>query len=167
MTSPVHTITLAPDMLRLKNASKALIRQCGGGEGAAATIGDTRQQRMSDCGNRNTATFLRIDEVARLEDETDGQIGHPAVTRALAKRQGYELVREPDAPPADADMLKLLGQQADMNGRLAKHIIDALADQIWTKAEAADVEAALDEVIALAVAMRAEVRIIKAEGGRG
>jgi hypothetical protein len=164
--TPARDTVHMPDILAIKVAQRALVRQAGGGEGAAATVG-ARQQRMSDCGNPNTPDFLRADEIAKLEDVTVGQPGHPIVTRVLAKRQGFELVREPTAPASDTDMLKLLAHQAKEHGDVSQKILEALADQKWTVAEAADVESELDDVIALAVAMRAEVRLIKAEGGRG
>lgn len=161
--SGARDIRHAPEALALKVASKALVRQAGGGEGAGATTG-SRQQRMSDCGNPNTPDFLRIDEVAALEDVTVGQPSHPIVTRTLARRQGFELVRLPEAPPAGADLLKLLAEQAKESGDIANAVLSALADGKVTRREAGSVIIQIDELVVAAIAMRAELQIIESEG---
>jgi len=90
-------IVLAKPELELKVATRALVRAAGGTDGAGESIRDAGlgksrlQQRMSDCQNRNTPDFLRIDEVGAIEDVTSGE-GWPHVTRALARRQGFVLV---------------------------------------------------------------------------
>ena len=152
----------APDALALKVASKALVRAAGGGEGAAATVG-ARQQRMSDCGNPNTADFLRLDEVAALEDVTVGAVDHPIVTRALARRQNFALVRLPDALPTRSDLLSLVARQAKENGEVAASICTALADGTFKRTEARAARLELQQLIEVAVAMDAELAIIEAE----
>lgn len=153
-----------PEALALKVASKALIRAAGGTDGAGETIG-ARQQRMSDCGNPHTRDFLRIDEVAALEDVTAGAPNHPLITRTLARRQGYSLVRLPAAIPARADLLKLLGEQAKEGGDIAAAILSALADGVVTKREAGSVRVQIAELITVAVAMDAELAAIEVGEG--
>ncbi|MDE0878547.1 MAG: hypothetical protein OSB00_07760 [Sphingomonas bacterium] len=161
-------IVHAAEALALKVASRTLVRGSGGGEGAAATIaaagGGARQQRMSDCGNPNTPDFLRIDEVATLEDVTVGQPNHPIVTRTMARRQGFALVRLPERLPQATDLLALLAEQAKENGDIAALILAALADGKVTRREAGSVRPQVHEAIAVLVAMDAELAIIEAEG---
>ena len=149
--------------LELKVASRALIRAAGGTDGAAETLG-TRQQRMSDCGLPNTPDFLRADEVGRLEDVTVGQAGWPHLTRALARRQGFELVATPSrrAPEAawGAYAARLLKETGDVFGALGKALesgndIDA--------AEAGEILPESDELVQLALELRSALRR-RAEG---
>jgi hypothetical protein len=88
--------------LAIKAATRELIAATGGTDGAGATCG-ARQQRMSDCQNRNTTEFLRIDEVGKLEDVAPDEGRWPHVTRSLALRQGFVLVRVRQEVPSTGD----------------------------------------------------------------
>ncbi len=114
--------------LELKAATKALIRAAGGTDGAAQTVG-ARQQRMSDCQCRNTADFLRVDELAALEDVAIPHDGWPHVTRALARRQGFELVRLPAAAPDCADWHTAIGALSKEAGEAVQAACKSLASQ--------------------------------------
>lgn len=140
---PDRTAHVPPRDQLLKVASDQLVRAFGGQEAAGEHIG-CRQQRVSDCVRPNTPDFLRISEVAALEDATHGTIGHPLVTRALARRQGFMLVRQPQAPAADGDILKLLGDLAAENGDIAKAVLDAIADG---KIDAAEREHIIEQIM--------------------
>jgi hypothetical protein len=165
--SGARDVRHAPEALALKVATKSLVRAAGGGEGAAATCGvRVRQQRMSDCGNPNTLDFLRIDEVACLEDVTVGVPGWPLVTRALARRQGFELVRLPEALPENADLLKLLAESARESGDIASALLAALADGSVSRKEAGNCIVQVDEQLAVLVQMRAALSQIEQEGGQ-
>lgn len=165
MTGP-RTISLPPEAQQLKQASRDLVRAAGGQDAAAEQTG-SRQQRMSDVGLRNTSDFLRIDEVAALEDVTHGTIGHPVVTRLLARRQGYTLLRQPDAPPAGADLIKLVAEGAKENGDVASAILTSLADDgRIDAAEQARILCRIDEQVDVAMRLRATVAMIETEGGR-
>ncbi|MES2905035.1 MAG: phage regulatory CII family protein [Pseudomonadota bacterium] len=135
---PDRTTAVAPRDQLLKVASDQLVREFGGQDAAGEHIG-CRQQRISDCVRPNTPDFLRVNEVAALEDATHGRIGHPVVTRALARRQGFMLVRQPSAPPSDTDILKLLGDLAAENGDIAKAVLSAIADGRIDAAERAHI----------------------------
>lgn len=159
-----RTLTLPPQAQQLKQASRDLVRAAGGQEAAAEQTG-SRQQRMSDVGLRNTADFLRIDEVAALEDITHGITGHPIVTRQLAKRQGYTLLRHPEAPPAGADLIKLVAEGAKENGDVASAILTSLADDGRIDATAqARILAQIDEQIDVAMRLRATVATVDTGG---
>jgi hypothetical protein len=138
----VHT----PDVLALKVATRALIRASGGGDGAAATVG-ARQQRMSDCGNPNTADFLRVDEVSAIEDVTVGQPGWPHVTRALAARQHCIVVPLPHLPMnadnARAAIEEIMRETADV----LRAFGEVFADGKVTQTESAATTTQIDEAI--------------------
>ena len=152
----------------LKTASRLLVSAAGGGMAAAAALeesghGHVRQQRMSDAGLPNVGVFLRIDEVADLEDVTLGLPGHPHVTRALAKRQGYELV---PLPSAAGDTVwsqraaKLLREAGDVTGKIGTALE---SDNDVDPEEAKGLLQDADELVAIAVEIREAVRR-RAEG---
>ncbi len=160
---PDRTARVPPVDQLLKNGSDTLVRAFGGQDAAAAHLG-TRQQRISDCVRPNTPDFLRINEVAALEDATHGSLGHPAVTRALARRQGFMLVRQPVAPTGDGDLLKLLGDLAGENGDIAKAVLSAIADKKITAAEAEAIIEQICEQQTVGAGMIAMLQTIVAAG---
>jgi len=158
-------IVLPPDQQELKTACRALVRAFGGQEAAASRLG-TRQQRISDCINPHTESFLRVDEVAALEHETVGMPGHPHVLATRARQLGYELVRTPTITATGKDLLILFAQQSKENSDLAQAIVETTADGIICRADAERIVSECDDIIANAIAMRAEARLIIREAIR-
>jgi hypothetical protein len=120
-----------PDRLMLKVATRALVDAVGGTIPAARVCG-SRQQRISDCGLPNTPDFLRIDEVAALEDVTVGQPGWPHVIHALCSRQGGLFVPiRTDAVVGDASLAAWSGYAARLSheaGSLNGGLCEGLAE---------------------------------------
>lgn len=141
----------------LKAASKLLGRSYGGGEAMAALLG-RRQQHYSDCGNPNVDVWLTIHEAAQLEDRTVGSAGHPPVTRALAARQGFALVRLPEALPGDVALLTLMGTLASESGDVTQAICSALTDSKIEGGELAAIDSEIDHLIDVALRMKAAAR---------
>lgn len=146
----------------LKTACGQLVRAYGGQDAAAERIG-RRQQHVSDCCSKQQDKWLRIDEIATLESETIGHPGHPHVTHLLARRGGFELVPTPTIAATGRDLLRLFAHQSKQTSDLAEAVLDAQADGVVTPEEAAVIEAAADQVIATALAMLAEARMIQRE----
>ena len=158
-------IVLPVEQQELKGACRALVRAFGGQEAAASRLG-TRQQRISDCINQNTDSFLGVHEVAALEHETVGMPGHPHVLATRARQLGYELVRIPTITATGKDLLKLFAQQSKENSDLAQAIVESTADGNICATDAKRIERECDDIIANAVAMRAEARLIQKEQSR-
>lgn len=158
-------IVLPPDQQELKTACRALVRAFGGQEAAASRLG-TRQQRISDCINPNTESFLRVDEIAVLEHETVGLPGHPHLLATRARQLGFELVRTPTITATGKDLLMLFAQQSKENSDLAQAIVETTADGIICAADAERIERECDDIISNAIAMRAEARLIIREAIR-
>lgn len=158
-------IALPAEQQELKTACRALVHAFGGQEAAASRL-STRQQRISDCTNRNTESFLRIDEIAVMEDETVGHPGHPHVLSTRARQLGYELVRTPTITATGRDLLHLFARQSKENSDLAQAIVESSADGNICASDAERIERELDDIIANAVAMRAEARLIRKEQSR-
>ena len=158
-------ITLPVDQQELKSACSDLVRAFGGQVPAAERLG-TRQQRISDCCHKSIDNFLRVDEIAVLEAATVGYPGHPHVTALLARRIGAELVPTPVIAATGRDLLILFAKQSRKTSDMAETIIAAHDDDRITYDEAVAIEAEADRVIANALAIRAEARMIQREGAR-
>tara|TARA_B100000678_G_scaffold276788_1_gene269948 strand:+ start:255 stop:740 length:486 start_codon:yes stop_codon:yes gene_type:complete len=154
-----QTPALSPDRQDLKVASRALVRSYGGQEAAAALL-PRRHQHYSNCGNPHTEDFLTIDEVAQLEDRTAGLPGYPAVTRALAKRQGFILIPMPQASEGGA-VEALVMELASEFGDVAQAVRDALVDREWTKAEKAEALHQLEEMTAVSARLRCAIESVE------
>lgn len=155
--------------LRLKAATRALVETVGGTDGAARTLSTpdrrVRQQRVSDCQCRNTADFLRLDEVALLEDVAIHMPAWPPVTRALADRHGFELVRRPDVAASGVDLTALIGRLAKEHGELASGVCADLACDRRTPAEEARERLAdARDLVRVALEMEAVLRTIADSG---
>lgn len=166
-----HDLRHEKPELALKDASRRLIGACGGGDGAGETLG-RRQQHMSDCGNRFTDRFLRVDEAARLEDVSAGHPGWPHVTRAMAKRQGFVLAPI-DAGATDPDgLLMSLSELTAELGDVAQALTGALrpcspGGRDCNAQEAQVALGQLDDVDRAAARLRAKLRAIIEGGAHG
>jgi hypothetical protein len=127
--SDARDIAHDADGLILKDASKDLVKASGGTDGAGVSCG-SRQQRMSDVGNRFTPHFLRVDEVGKLEDVALNSPQWPHVTRALAKRQGFVLVRAPTSLPSNADWHVAMASLSKEAGDVIQRLCEALPDGV-------------------------------------
>ena len=156
-------IVLGKPELELKVATRALIAAAGGTDGAGETC-RARQQRMSDCQNRCTADFLRIDEVAALEDVTSGP-DWPQVTRALAQRQGFVLLQLPSPGAPQTVFSALIGRLAKEGGELMAGVCQDLSDDNDVSPEEARRRLPdADDLVRVVVELRAALRA-RAEGG--
>lgn len=147
--------------LALKAATRDLMAAAGGTDGSAATLsqsgGRVRQQRMSDCQLANTPDFLRIDEVARLEDVAIRTDSWPQLTRVLADRHGFDLVHRPTALPSGLDFCAALAAAVKEFGDIQAKILKALPDGVTAeeirdgniRGEIADAQRCLAQIDAL------------------
>lgn len=156
-----HDIQFAVEDVELKIASKALLKGYGTGDALEALFG-RRQQHWSDCGNRNVDEWLTLLQVAHLEDRTAGQPSFPSVTRQLAARQGFALVPLPQPLPSDGDLLMVGAKVAKEAGDVSGAICAALGDMKVCPRDADDIDHQADELIAMAMRLKALVRAIKA-----
>lgn len=120
--------------LRLKVATKKLIKAVHGTE-LAAEITGSRQQRMSDCQLANTPDFLRISEVHDLQDAARGSEGWPQITRAMARIHGFELLPLPGQALGSSDWHQSLADVSREVGDAVGKICAALANDGQVTAE--------------------------------
>ena len=122
-----RTVQHPPRLQALKAATKALVSAFGGQVAAGERLG-RRHQHYSDVGLPNTSHFISIEDVIDLESETHGMAGHPHVTRALARAQGFALVRADAGDQAPEDWHSHIAGLAKMAGGLISDISQSLAD---------------------------------------
>lgn len=159
MTTP-RDVQLSVIDQKLKTATRALIASFGGQDGASAQFGRV-QSRYSDAGRPNTGVWLRLDEIATMEDNTVDKAGHPIVTRALAHRQGFSLAPEPRALPQPSDLLGFAGQLLADGGAVISRIGAAVADHRIDRSEASEIGDELDDLLLTVVTLRAAFRAIE------
>lgn len=162
-----RNLTLPPQQQALKTACRQLIRAFGGQEAAGEELGCS-QSRLSDWGNPNTADFMPVGAVLRLEAATHGTAGHPHVSSWLARAAGFVLVRLPNAPSGAGSWHQAMGRVAKDVGEVMERICTALSDDGAVSArEVRDgkVIEEIDQAIEQLVAMRAlAVATIEGEG---
>ena len=164
------TRTLSGPDRALKIASRALVKGCGGGEGAAATLAAAsgvavRQQRMSDCGNLHESAWLKIDEVGHLEDVAERDSSWPPVTRALAVRHGFLLIAAPKGEATSGAYLKMIASLMKEGGEVSSALMLALADDDDVSCEeAAKVLPEIRDLIRAAVGLELRLQALVSGG---
>lgn len=162
MSDP-RDLRLTPAQLDLKAAFRAAVSAAGGQVEVAAMTGRA-QSRVSDWCGRNTGAFAPLDAVAEVEDRAAGAPGWPHVTRALARRQGFELFAVPGVDHAPTDWSRRSAEIMREVGDLLSVISAALADDNDVDAaEARRIIPETDDAIARLVELRAMARA-RAEG---
>lgn len=161
MSAPRESNT--PARQALKAASKALVRAAGGVE-AAAEFSRPNKTALSDYGRPEGDCFMPIDVVEDLEAITHGQVGHPLVTRHLAKRAGYALVELPSADALEIDWLAQVGDLCAESTRVITGITKAAGDRVVTSGEVRQFNliGECDDLIAHVVNLRARFERIAA-----
>lgn len=125
---------LDSEQLALKVASRKATKAAGGPSAVAQATG-FRQQRLSDCGLPNVPEFLRVDEVAAIEELAVGAPGWPHVTQALCRRAGGVFVRLPLSEIGSADWHQAMGAAAKESNDVTVRLCTALCDGTVTAAE--------------------------------
>lgn len=88
--STERTVRLSPEDLALKLATREAVTAAGGQVFVAGEVGRA-QSRLSDYGSDNTAEFMPVNLVRRVEALGAGRPGHPHITSALARAAGRRI----------------------------------------------------------------------------
>lgn len=153
---------MIPERLALKRATADMVKGAGGVEAAAAftRVGKTL---LADYGSPNRPAFVPIDVVADLEPLTRDREGWPHVTQALCKAMGGTFVAEPEVPVTGADLFGKLAQLSSEFADVTRAVCDGMSDGKWDTRDASELERQLDDVIRVAIRMRALARHSKGE----
>lgn len=115
---------LTPQQKAIAIATGEAVHAAGGQDFVAAELGRS-QSTICDWCSVNTATFIPICLVPRLEALGTGAPGHPHVTRALARAQAAELVfADAGSPPTPGQatsqwLARLAGESSDVIAAMA------------------------------------------------
>lgn len=158
---------MKPEHLHLKQTTAELIKGVGGVE-YAATVCRVGKSTLSDAQNPGKPdNFLAIDVVFDLEPLARERSGWPHVTRALCAANGGMFVPLPEAPVTREDLLMLLARKARESGDLTEAAIACCSSVDDNPAErrsaAGRAIKELDEVVAVALEMRAALKSIEGE----
>lgn len=104
-----------------------LIKAAGGVEAAAEICGKS-PSLFSAYQSPNDHRSMPLRDIEALEGVTHGQLGHPHVTRFLARQAGYSLLQRPNVPRDRREIMALLSKQAKERGETDPEILDAVAD---------------------------------------
>jgi hypothetical protein len=116
-----------PADLALKLATKDAMRAAGGQEFLSETLGKS-QSRFSDYGSSTTADFMPVNDIRKVQALGAGKPGWPHITTALAREDGFELFKVPEAAPVAGDWLNHISALSAESSEITTKICSALAD---------------------------------------
>lgn len=120
-------MTLPVEEQRQARTVRELIAAAGGVEAAERDC-DKSKSLFSAYQSPTDPRSITLRDIEILESVTHGKLGHPIVTRYLARVAGYILVNRPDVPADRAEMMQLLAKQAEERGACDPEMMRALAD---------------------------------------
>ena len=139
------------DYLKLKAATRKLIKYAGNGTHAAENT-RVSQQRLSEYGTPQGQLFMPIDVLADLEAEVG-----PIVTAELAAMSNHLLVPMPAACRAGSVLARITGEAMKETSEVFITIADTLKDGRITGDEAERLRTEIDEALAKLVALKLQV----------
>lgn len=138
---------------------RELVAAAGGVEACERDC-DKSKSLFSAYQSPNDARSIPLRDIERLEAVTHGRIGHPHVTRYLARQAGYILLQRPDIPHDRSDILTLLARQAKERGECEPEMLEALSDGNIDEEEAERLIPLLRKSLETTAQMLAEVEAI-------
>lgn len=146
----------------LKSATGDLIADAGGQDKAAerCRVSGTQLQRYASDTAQHSECFMPLDVVLCLENKAK----RPFVTEYLAKAAGAVLVMVPQVPAGRVDLLQLLASQSKEASDVTAAICSALADGKIDSREGHKAIEEIDQLVRVAMQMRAELALIVGEG---
>ncbi|MBB5684321.1 phage regulatory CII family protein [Sphingobium boeckii] len=150
-----HETVLSPDEQAEALAAKKLIRAAGGLEDAAAHTGKSTSALSRYC-LPNCPDSMPVRVAIELESVTHGSAGHPVMTRLMAQRQGFALVKLPDPMACSTIWSGFVAKLAKEGGDVMAAVCRALEDDNdVSPAEATATLNDVQELIDIAVQLRA------------
>lgn len=141
-------------------AFKRLVREAGGLESAQEETGKSKTQlhRYTDPADPASAPIAIVEA---LEAITHDRTGHPIVTRHLATKAGFSLVKVPRVPATGGDLLTLVAAQARESATITGSVIQAIEDHEIDGDECDEIIGKIDRALELLALMRAEVAFVR------
>lgn len=147
-----------PARARLKRSVRAAIELCGGGEGAAITVG-RRPATVYEWGNLNTEAFPPLDCVFAMDEIALAQLRTPPILHALSAELTHVSVRLPFVMLApDGCVIQALAEVSAEFGAIASEVVEATRDGVIDQREKDRIVLSIDQTISALTRMRAVVR---------
>lgn len=154
---------MTPERLALKRATGEMIKGVGGLE-AGSNYTRVGKSMLADYGSvHKPDCFVPIDIVADLEPLSRERSGWPHATRALCRMMGGTFVPEPELPVTGADLFAKLGTLHNEFADVTGAVCNGMRDGVWSSEDGAELERQLDDVIEIAIRMRALARLTKGD----
>lgn len=154
---------MTPDKLHLKRMTAEMLKGVGGLD-EATKFCRLQKSTLSDNQSVNKPeSFVALDVIADLEPLARDRDGWPHVTRALASAMGFVLVKLPEAPATNADLLNLIGRHAKEGGDISQAACRALADGVVRRPEAREIRTEIRQQMEVLAAMDAALAAIETD----
>ncbi len=154
---------MTPDKLHLKRMTAEMLKGVGGLD-EATKFCRLQKSTLSDNQSVNKPeSFVALDVIADLEPLARDRDGWPHVTRALAATMGFVLVKLPDAPASNADMLLLVGRHAKESADVSQSVCVALSDGSVSRREARDIRTEIRHQMEVLAAMDAAMALVETD----
>ena len=154
---------MTPEKLNLKRATGEMLKGVGGLEAASgfcrvgkSALGDNQSVNKPE-------SFVALDVIADLEPLARDRDGWPHVTRALAATMGFVLVKLPDAPASNADMLTLVGRHAKESADVSQSVCMALSVGSVSRREAGNIRTEIRHQMEVLAAMDAAMALVETD----
>lgn len=154
---------IAPDVFgRIKAAVIAAVKTCGGGDGAAATVGKSPALARS-WHNQNETAVPRVDDAFAL-DQIAVVLGHrPPILSAYAAELGHVVIPVPEEKAANADLNAALIDASAEFGDISAEIREATRDHKVCARDRDRIAIQIDEAMTSLARLRLVVRAIAKE----
>lgn len=152
---------MTPTLRALKIATQETISGVDGLDKAASfcRVGKTQ---LSDYQNVNRPdSYMPLDVIAKLEPLARDREGSPHITHLLCQLMGGVFVAVPDTPVTTGRLLETMAALHSEFSEVTQAVCAGLADHDFCALDAARLESELEDVIRVAVTMRAMARSIK------
>lgn len=152
-------MSLPVEEQRQARVVRELVAAAGGVEAAERDC-EKSKSLFSAYQSPNDGRSITLRDIELLEAVTHGKLGHPHVTRYLARQSGYILLKRPDVPHDRSAILALLARQAKERGACDAEMLDTLADGHIDEAEAERLVPLLRQSLETTAEMLAELEAI-------
>jgi hypothetical protein len=150
---------LTSDEQILARATKHAIQAAGGLEVCASETGLSTSQ-LSRCCSPHERDSLTIRDANTIEAIGNGAAGHPHILRALARLQGYVLIKTPEAHGDTDGLLQSVMELTVELGDVASSIHEAMRDSDFKPSEAVRSIEQLDELDEASAKLRLKLKAI-------
>lgn len=148
---------LSSEEQALALATRRAIEAAGGLE-ACAQVAAVAKSQLQRCTSPQHHDSITIRDAVAIESIGHGRPGHPHITLAMARAQGFVLIRLPQGEEDGDGLLMSVVSMTKELGDVAERIADALADGVVSAREAQIALLELGDLEEMCAAMRVRLQ---------